>query len=76
MSAPSAVFGRRLREERTAQGLSIEAMAAISGYSDGYIRRVEIGTKPNPSLFFTETMAASLGLDVFDLMKEKTACNT
>ena len=76
MKAPSSVFGRRLREERTAQGLSSEALAAISGYSEGYIRLVEIGTKANPSLFFAETMAASLGLDVFDLMREKSTCNT
>jgi len=41
-----------------------------AGYSAGYVRRVVIGAKPNPTLYFVECMAAALGVDPLELLKD------
>jgi hypothetical protein len=41
-----------------------------AGYNPGYVRRVVIGAKPNPTLYFVECMAAALGVDPLELLKD------
>ena len=59
-------FGNRLREKRTALGLSQEAFADKCGLDRTYISGVERG-KRNLSLLNIETIAKALGLSVSEL---------
>jgi transcriptional regulator with XRE-family HTH domain len=59
-------FGNRLREKRTALGLSQEAFADKCGLDRTYISGIERG-KRNVSLLNIETIAKALGISVSEL---------
>lgn len=62
-------FGKRIRQLRTAQGLSQEAFADRCGYARSYMGRIEVGIA-NPSLDAIEVLAGALGLPVKELFEE------
>lgn len=64
--AIKAVFGRRLRELRTARGLSQEALALACDLDRTYIGGVERGER-NVSLVNIQRIAAALGVPVREL---------
>lgn len=59
-------FGKRLRELRTAKGLSQEALALASELDRTYIGGIERGER-NVSLVNIEKIAAGLGVAVREL---------
>ena len=59
-------FGRRVRELRTAAGLSQEAFAASCGLDRTYIGGIERGER-NLSLVNIEVVARALGLTISKL---------
>ena len=65
-NAVKAAFGKRVRELRTARGLSQEALALACGLDRTYIGGIERGER-NVSLVNIEKIAAGLGLPVREL---------
>lgn len=61
-----ARFGKRLRERRTAQGLSQEEFAHAAGLDRTYISGIERGLR-NVSLRNIELIARTLGTSISDL---------
>jgi transcriptional regulator with XRE-family HTH domain len=61
-------FGKRVREKRTALGLSQEAFAAKCNLDRTYISGIERG-KRNVSLRNIDTIAKALGISISDLME-------
>lgn len=59
-------FGHRVRELRTAAGLSQEALADHCGFARSYMSRIERGDA-NPSLDALQKLADGLGVAVADL---------
>src|SRR3990172_4329792 len=55
-------FGRRLRAERVASGLSLAALADRLKVTKGYISRLESG-KATPSAHMVERIAKAIGVD-------------
>jgi transcriptional regulator with XRE-family HTH domain len=62
-------FGRRLRQLRTEQGLSQEALALASGLDRSYVGGVERGER-NVSLVNIHKLARALRLPPKDLFSE------
>lgn len=62
-------FGARVRELRTAMGISQEAFADKCGFARSYMSRVERGSA-NPSIDALEVLAVGLGVQVKDLFTE------
>lgn len=66
-NSPLAIaFGQRIRDLRTAHGLSQEAFADLSGFDRTYISGIELG-KRNPSLLAIEALAKALGVTAGEL---------
>jgi transcriptional regulator with XRE-family HTH domain len=62
----SVSFGQRVRELRTAKGLSQEALALVCGLDRTYIGGIERGER-NVSLVNIEKIAAALDLPIREL---------
>lgn len=62
-------FGARVRELRTAMGISQEAFADKCGFARSYMSRVERGGA-NPSIDAVEVLAVALGVQVKDLFTD------
>ena len=63
-------FGSRVREIRSAKGLTQEDLAELTGLSRQYIGDVERGTR-NISLINIEKIATALKLTLSELLKIK-----
>lgn len=63
-----ARFGQRVREKRTARGLSQEAFAAACNLDRTYMSGIERGLR-NIGLRNIETIAEALGISVGELME-------
>lgn len=64
-----AAFGKRVREYRTEQRLTLEMLAAKADLHENYVGAVERG-KRNLSLYNVWRLASGLGLPVADLVKD------
>jgi len=69
-SASRLLFAGRLREERRAQGLTLEGLAAVAGLSWNYVGQVERGVR-NISVDNMDVLARALGLPLSQLLSEK-----
>lgn len=67
LSTATIEFGRRVRELRTALGLSQEGLAEVSGFHWTYISQVERG-RANPTLHNIMQLAEGLGCDAGELV--------
>src|SRR5690606_38958635 len=56
-------LGRRLRECRLAQGLTLEKLAVKSGFDKGYLSRIENGKKV-PPIATLSRLASALDTDI------------
>lgn len=56
-------LGRRLREHRLAQGLTLENVASKAGFDKGYLSRIETGKKV-PPIATLSRLANALGTDI------------
>lgn len=63
MKAPTSAFPGRLREARTAAGVSMAALAGMCGYGDRQLIHAYESGRVSPTLVLTEQMAAVLGVD-------------
>jgi transcriptional regulator with XRE-family HTH domain len=61
-------FGVRLRTLREQRSLTQKALAKKARLSQGYIIRLETGTKANPSLDVLSRLAKALKVPVADLL--------
>lgn len=68
-------FGKKLREERTKQGLSQEELAARSGLHRTYIGMIERAEK-NITLINISRLAQALNLEVVALFESVTLENS
>jgi len=66
MKAIEKQFGKRIRELRTARGLSQEELAFKSGVHRTYLGGIERGER-NPSLRNISAIAKALGVEIFEL---------
>ncbi len=69
MEASLRHIGQRLQALRREQGLTLEQLAAESGFSAGYLSQIETGAAV-PSLTALQLIAAELGADVAEFFPE------
>ena len=62
------LFASRVREQRTAAGMSQEQLSFMSGINRTYIGSLESGRR-NPSLENICRLAVALGIDAADLVR-------
>lgn len=65
-----AEFGRRLREIRTAKGISQEALADVAGLHRTYVSSVERGER-NVTISTIQKLAGALGVPMSKLMPDR-----
>ena len=63
-------IGQRLQARRREQGLTLEQLAADSGFSAGYLSQIETGAAV-PSLTALQLIAAELGVDIAAFFPEE-----
>ncbi len=71
----SPEIGPRLRHLRLEKGLTVEALAKAAGLDNGFVSRLERGTK-RPSVETVLRLSAALGVPVGLLFGEQTADDT
>ena len=64
------VFGKNVRRERQAKGLTLEAMADEVGLAYSYLGEIERGRK-NPTLDVVERIAEVLEADPLELLRAR-----
>ena len=69
MSEITKILGQRIRNYRTARGLSQEKLAELSGCHPTYIGQIERGEK-NATVESVEKIAAALGVTLSDLFEK------
>ena len=62
------LVGRNLARIRTAQGLTQEALAERSGFSQQYLSGLERGRR-NPTIVTIYELSQALGVDYLDLLQ-------
>jgi transcriptional regulator with XRE-family HTH domain len=62
------LVGRNLARIRTAKGLTQEALAERSGFSQQYLSGLERGRR-NPTIVTLYELAQALGVDYLDLLR-------
>lgn len=62
------IFGRNVRRERLARGLTIEELAQDAGLSYSYLGEIERGYR-NPSLSVIDQLSLSLGVSAELLLR-------
>lgn len=65
------VIGKRIREERKKRGISLEDLAALTGFTKGYLSKVENSTKP-PPIYTLVRISDALKVDLATLLLEQT----
>src|SRR4051812_34896195 len=60
-------FGRKIREARTARGLTLEQLAATSGISTSYLSRLETGAVGRPSESVVAGITVALNVSAAEL---------
>lgn len=55
-------IGARLRELRKARKRTLDDLGEQSGYSSGYLSRLENGSRDNPTIAFVWDMSRALGV--------------
>lgn len=55
-------IGARLRDLRKARGCTIDYLSERSGYSTGYLSRLENGSRHNPTVAFIWDTSKALGV--------------
>ena len=63
-------IGRRLRQLRIERGLTIAGLAEKSGYSQGYLSKME-NSKSSPPVSTLMTLAKALGVNVSEIFSEE-----
>ena len=69
MSDITKVLGQRIRNYRTAQGLSQEKLAELSGFHPTYIGQIERGEK-NATIESIEKISAALNISLSKLFEK------
>ena len=69
MSAIAKILGQRIRNHRTAQGLSQEQLAELSGCHPTYIGQIERGEK-NATIESIERIATALNVSLSKLFEK------
>ena len=59
----------RVRQLRTARGLSQLALAKLAGVSQPYLWQLEAGRKKNPGILVLRKLAKALGVPVAQLLE-------
>lgn len=66
-------MGKRIRQLRTARGMTQEALARAAGLTLSTVSRIEKGTIKEPSRGTVRALAAALGVPAEDLEREVIA---
>lgn len=61
-------IGARLRDLRQARKRSLTSLAERSGYSTGYLSRLEHGSRDNPTIAFVWDIAKALDVTPADVL--------
>lgn len=70
MPEPSAL-GRNLKRLRVARGLSQNALAKLSGVSQGFVNNLETGQRVRATTDTAMALARALGVTVDELLREE-----
>jgi transcriptional regulator with XRE-family HTH domain len=62
-------LGRRVKQVRTARGLSQVALAARARVTQGFVSKLEAGVKRNPSVAVVTRLAKALKVPVAALLE-------
>jgi transcriptional regulator with XRE-family HTH domain len=64
------LVGKKIKEFRSGRNLSLEKLADLTGFTKGYLSRIENSPKPPPIYTLTK-ISSALGLDVSKLLSEE-----
>lgn len=70
MGKPPSAAGRRLARLRRQKGLSLRALAALTGVPFTTIHSIERGQQQRVSIAHARALAPALGVDLLDLVPE------
>jgi transcriptional regulator with XRE-family HTH domain len=71
---PEAMIGKQIKSLRTARNLTLEALAARTGYTKGYLSKVENSDR-SPPVSTLIVIAKALGVTVSQIFKEEVPEN-
>ncbi|WP_190284701.1 helix-turn-helix domain-containing protein [Bacillus sp. S3] len=63
--------GSKLKRLRKKKAYSLSKLSKLTGISKSYLSLIERGIQKNPSLDILEKLAATFGVEVEDLVKDK-----
>lgn len=70
------MIGARVRQYRTAKGLTMSELADRAGVAKSYLSAIERDLQTNPSIQFIEKIANVLDVDINALLKDEAAMNS
>ncbi|PTL40511.1 helix-turn-helix domain-containing protein [Alkalicoccus saliphilus] len=70
------MIGARVRQFRTARGLTMSELADRAGVAKSYLSAIERDLQTNPSIQFIEKIANVLDVDINALLKDEAATNS
>jgi transcriptional regulator with XRE-family HTH domain len=65
------LVGKKIREFRSGRNLSLEKLADLTGFTKGYLSRIENSPKP-PPIYTLSKISSALGVDVSKLLSGET----
>jgi transcriptional regulator with XRE-family HTH domain len=66
------LVGKKIREFRSGRNLSLEKLADLTGFTKGYLSRIENSAKP-PPIYTLSKISTALGVDVSKLLSGETS---
>lgn len=67
-----AKFGRKMKEKRAEEGISLDKVSSDVGVGKAYLSRIERGERLSPSFIIVYELSKYFGIDMNDIILDKS----